>query len=154
MPTYAPAQAARLASVSPASVRNYCKRFSRWFSADATPPAGQARSFTADDVRLLRYVGMATSAGATLAEVDARLDDGALDDFTWSPPDPDAPAPPAADPGAALAPIAAALIGQLEHMRQREAQLTDALLDAQRRIGQLESQLEARRPWWSRLLRG
>lgn len=72
---YTTTQAARLAQVSPATVRNYTrdKRIAPHLTPQATTTGDKPRKFAADDVRVLRYVGERTAANASLDEVGAEL---------------------------------------------------------------------------------
>lgn len=53
---YTPSQVTKMTSLSLAALRNYCERYSDWFSPGAVPPKGQPREFTADDVRLVQFI--------------------------------------------------------------------------------------------------
>ena len=49
-------QVAELVGTSPDTVRRYAERFQVFMSPSATPPKGQARTFTPFDVNVLAYV--------------------------------------------------------------------------------------------------
>jgi DNA-binding transcriptional MerR regulator len=168
--TYQPSQAAKVIGSSVASVRSYSIRFKDFLSPTATPPPGQARLFSPEDLRVLRFVKAATDGGATLDEVETRLRAGELAGFAWSPDEvAQAEAHEAAQAQTALAlpQVFGRLFAQMEEARraeveaarQREADLVARLLEAERKIGQLEGQLEGmkktgegpRPSFWKRL---
>jgi len=173
MELYQPKQVARMVGISPASLRNYTARYRQWYSERATPPPGQPRLFTPEDVRLTAYIAQATAAGATHDEIAAHLEQagGVPEDFQWTPPRPEEG--PAEEETAALVPNAQAqallqlMARQLEQAQDREAaaraeaqarerELLEQLAQTQREIGQLEGELKAvkeqRRGWLDRLL--
>ncbi len=172
---YSPSEAAKLAGISASSARGYVKRYTDYFSSEATPPKGQPRAFTVEDVRLLRFISQATRDGATHNEVAQRLVAGELDAFDWW---------PELEEGEGQEQQTTALttmhqlqlVARLfdrqvdeyrlrdEEGRQREQDLTRQLLDARQQIGKLEGQLEEMnrqedendnyQPWWRRLFSG
>lgn len=171
--SYCPTEAARIAGISPSSVKNYVTRHGDYFSPGARPAPGQPRSFSPEDVRVLAYIAALTRQAVTHADIAARLAAGELADFTWSAPPlvearPQGPPAPQDQPPAALV-LAQVLSTQLDAARAREAALTDRflqreqdlhdrLLAAEARAARAEGELaaikEQRRPWWKRLFGG
>jgi len=156
--TYKPTEAARLVECSVASVRAYPSKFPQFFSPSAVPARGTERRFTDSDLRVLRFIAVATAQGETLAEVGARLEAGEVTAFDWSPGEDQPPAAPSqgetAGASTALASIPqvlAQLFQQLDtarrqdqvDARRREDELTRQLLDARERIGRLEGEIAA-----------
>jgi hypothetical protein len=167
--------------VSDAAIRSYtsgrfASHYSGLWSAGAVPAPGQPRSFTADDVKLLRLIRIKTAAGATHDQVGQDLP-AALAAFDWQPPLPKEPRTPgrrrsppppvedapqiAADQGAQIAVLSqfVNLMGQqIADAQARADQLADQLAAARERAAaaeakaaQLEGELlRARRPWWAR----
>lgn len=151
--TYQPSSAAKIIGASVASVRAYANRFGDFLSPTATPPPGQARLFTEEDLKVLRFVKSATDGGATLDEVATRLRAGEVEGFTWSPEEvAQVEAQEAAQAQTALVipqifsqfftQLQEARQAEAQEARQREADLVARLLEAERKIGQLEGQLE------------
>jgi len=155
---YKSTEAARLVGCSPASVRAYPSKFPQFFSPSAVPARGTERRFTDSDLRVLRFIAVATAQGETLAEVGARLEAGEVTAFDWSPGEDQPPAAPSqgetAGASTALASIPqvlAQLFQQLDtarrqdqvDARRREDELTRQLLDARERIGRLEGEIAA-----------
>lgn len=152
--TFQPSTAAKMIGASVASVRAYANRFGDFLSPSATPPPGQGRLFTEEDLKVLRFVKTSTDGGATLDEVRKRLQAGEVEGFDWSPDEvAQVEAQEAAQTQTALAipQVFAQFFTQLQEARrvealearQREADLVARLLEAERKIGQLEGQLEA-----------
>ncbi len=143
---YRPAQAATLAGISLTSLREYTIAYAPFFSEHATPPPGEPRLFTPEDVRLLAFIADNVRQGASYEEVIQRLASGALDDFEWWLPE---RGQTRGQTTAALVPvpqlqvIAEAFFQQAEEARVREEELRARLAIAERRISQLEDELEA-----------
>lgn len=74
--------------VSVSTVRRLCGRYAAHLSADATPPAGGRRQFTADDVAILREANRLTLAGMEEEEVDRRLAQSVTLPASTEPPQP------------------------------------------------------------------
>jgi DNA-binding transcriptional MerR regulator len=146
MMLYRAAQAASLAGVSMAELRDFTAIYAPFFSEQATPPPGETRLFTAEDVRLLAFLADVTQRGATVEEVVRQLAGGALAEFPWWAPADDSDG---ADGASALAPvpqlqvIAQAFWMQAEESRRRESELRRRLEAAERRIEELECGLAA-----------
>lgn len=170
--TYTPAQVAQMVGVSLAGIRNYCQRYSEFFSPGAVPPKGQPREFTADDVRLVQFIRDRTGAKQPQQhdQIVQALRAGELADYH-----------PAADAAAVdedaesmsrdilLAPQIAALQIVLKDYSLREAALQQRIdqtaqaaaereralqaeiASLQRELGRVEGELstiKSRRPWW------
>ena len=54
--TYTPSDIAKMLDVHPNSVRQWAKAFAPFLSAGANPPHGVNRSYTADDVAVIRHI--------------------------------------------------------------------------------------------------
>lgn len=78
-----------MTSLSLAALRNYCERYSDWFSPGAVPPKGQPRQFTADDVRLVQFIRDRTSGDQKQNhdEIEQALRAGEFAEFVASHPD-------------------------------------------------------------------
>jgi len=74
--------------VSVSTVRRLCGRYAAHLSADATPPAGGRRQFTADDIEVLRQANRLTLAGMEEGEIDRRLAQSVTLPATTEPPQP------------------------------------------------------------------
>ncbi len=145
---YRPAQAATLAGITLASLREYTIAYAPFFSEHATPPPGEPRLFTPEDVRLLAFIADHTRQGAGHEEVIQRLASGALEDFHWGLPEQeqgDGQTTTALVPVPQLQVIAEAFFRQVEEARAREEELRARLAIAERRISQLEDELAALR---------
>ncbi|MCS7220416.1 MAG: hypothetical protein RML36_00960 [Anaerolineae bacterium] len=141
---YRPAQAATLAGITLAHLREYTLTYAPFFSEHATPPPGEPRLFTPEDVRLLAFIAENTRRGADHEEVIQRLASGALEDFDWWLPEQERNGSPmitALVSVSQLQGIAEAFFQQAEETRAREEELRARLTIAEYRISQLESEL-------------
>ena len=89
--TFSPKQVAEMTGVSIAGVRNYTNRpeLAAYFGEGARPGPGEARAFTAQDVRFVAFIKDRTDQGLTYAQVAQAVEAGELEEFThWSPPEP------------------------------------------------------------------
>lgn len=84
---YTVKEAAEAVGVSKAALRKYTSTYARFLSTEATPERGEARLFTPDDLRVIRFVFEQTNAGATHQQVTERLNANELALFQWYPPD-------------------------------------------------------------------
>ena len=138
---YNPAQAAKILQIASSSIRNYTRNpaFRAFFSATATPKAGTGRQLTAGDIKLLRFIADATSAGQTLQTVAQRLEAGELESFDWSPPgaEPE-PSPDDTQQSRALV-FAGAVSAEFERYHTMQNGLTAALFEAGRTIARAEA---------------
>lgn len=174
--TFSPSQVAEMTGVSLAAIRNYGERFAGHFSPGATPPKGQPREFTAEDIRLIGFIRAKTGEGLSLDQVAQAIKAGELEEFDHWQPAPEVESGTRSQPqpqpaGAALVPSAQvqALQALLEDYRRREEtvqaradqaaaaaqdrerSLQDQLAALQRELGKAEGELAAlkgRRPWW------
>lgn len=148
MTLYRAAQAASLAGVSMAELRDFTATYAPFFSETATPPPGETRLFTGEDIRLLAFLAHVTQRGETVDEVVRRLAGGALAEFPWWAP---ADEGDSASGASALAPvpqlqaIAQAFWQQAEESWRRERELRQRLEAAERRIEVLEREIAALR---------
>ena len=81
-----------MTGVSIAGVRNYTNRpeLAAYFGEGARPGPGEARAFTAQDVRFVAFIKDRTDQGLTYAQVAQAVEAGELEEFThWSPPEPE-----------------------------------------------------------------
>jgi DNA-binding transcriptional MerR regulator len=169
MDTYSVKDASRITGISKPALRIYTNRYSRYLSSEATPPAGQARVFTAEDLRLLKFVFDATSAGATHDVVEGRLAAGELDAYPWHVPQADVPDADAPADSAAMMPqdmvrVTAAFLEEYRSretaLQERERELLDRLERLQRELGETQGRLAElranryRAPRWIRVLFG
>lgn len=78
-----------MTSLSLAALRNYCERYSDWFSPGAVPAKGQPRQFTADDVRLVQFIRDRTAGDQKQNhdEIEQALRAGEFAEFVASHPD-------------------------------------------------------------------
>ena len=145
---YRAAQAASLASVSMAELRDFTATYAPFFSETATPPPGETRLFTAEDVRLLAFLADVTQRGETVDEVVRRLAGGALAEFPWWVPADEGDSAGGASALASvpqLQVIAQVFWQQAEESRRRERELRQRLEAAERRIEELEREVAALR---------
>jgi DNA-binding transcriptional MerR regulator len=164
MDTYSVKQAADATGISKPALRVYTRRYTRWLSSEATPSKGEARTFTPDDLRLLKFVFDATTAGATHAQVVTRLEAGELAAYPWQP----ETSPPESEDTAVMAPDQVRLIqAMLEHYQQREdaarareSALAERIEELQLQLGEAKGRLAEvraaryRAPRWLRSLFG
>jgi hypothetical protein len=73
MQTYTVTQASRILKVSAATIRRWCNEFSEHLSGIATPPPGETRILTGDDLRVLAYVNERLRLGASARIVNDDL---------------------------------------------------------------------------------
>jgi hypothetical protein len=84
-PLHSPTQAAKAASISLQSLRNYAKRYVRYLSPHATPKAGETSWFTRQDIKLLAYIAYKTTKqNLSHEQLLAQLEQGTeeLEEFT------------------------------------------------------------------------
>lgn len=65
-----------LFSVSHETVKNWTREFADFLSVGATPPAGQRRAFTEDDLRVFAVISEQKKRGLTYADIHASLKAG------------------------------------------------------------------------------
>lgn len=145
---YSTSQAASSTGVSVQTIRAYTRTYARWLSTEATPELGQARKFTAADLRLIRYAFTQTAAGKTREQVIEQLAAGALDHFDWQPPaepiEPDTEAAePLQDTSTALVPLESLKAAQalLQDARQREQAAAEQVVALQAQVNALQREL-------------
>lgn len=154
--TYSTSQAARLAGLSPAAIRNYivgpfAAHYAAFFSSGACPPKGETRSLTERDLALIAFIREKTASGLTHVTIAEQIAQGALEGFTWTAAEraDEGPTAPSEDeqaaqaPGSALVQIAATFTAQLAAAQTREQALYDRLIAAEQRAARAEGQLEA-----------
>ena len=149
MLVYSTSAAARIANVSPSTVRNlttgtYAPLYAGLFSAGVRPPTGQPRVYTEGDVRLLAYVRTQTAQGVSHADIAARIAAGALDEFNWSPPEEVPAQPPRTDQPEAPEPSAALLLVR-EIADQLAGVITSQLVEAREENQRLQAALDEAR---------
>ncbi|GAB4559182.1 MAG: hypothetical protein Kow0047_04870 [Anaerolineae bacterium] len=154
---FRPAQAASLAGVSLASLKHYTLQYAPFFSPEATPPEGERRWFTLQDIKLLAFIHQLTNRGASKDEILRRLAGGELAEFQWQPPVSALESRPRAQAEQMQESLQAAVKALLEQLQQiylREQELMERLLAAEHRIGYLEGELAALRAREERSSRG
>ena len=149
-----PGAAAQMAGCSKTSIRNYLKNpvYAKLFSQHAR---GNPRLFTIDDVRLLRLITQSTAQGQTHEQIATAVNDGALEDLDWQPPEVEELAGPEENVAGKHEEAAMvltqqfqqalvqfqqannALTAQLGEARANEQQLMAELKSAHRQIGEL-----------------
>ena len=144
MPYYTTSQASEITGASIQIIRAYTKLYARYFSTEATPEPGQARRFTAADLRLIKFAHQLSRQNITREQVAERLAAGELDRFDWQPPEPESePEQPSSEPSTALVPLerlqaAQALLRDAQSREQAAAEQVAALqAEVQRLAGEL-----------------
>ena len=171
MPYYTTSQASEITGASIQIIRAYTKLYARYFSTEATPEPGQARRFTAADLRLIKFAHQLSRQNITREQVAERLAAGELDRFDWQPPEPESePEQPSSEPSTALVPLerlqaAQALLQDAQRREQAAAEQAAALqAEVQRlagELGQAQGELQGykaaqyRAPkWWRSIFGG
>jgi DNA-binding transcriptional MerR regulator len=142
MTTYTTTQAAsrlQAIGITPSTIRNYCKdaRFQKFLSPGATPPAGQTRRLSDDDLQAFAFIHQQSINGAQLDEIAQRMKE-AKDAGQPLPIERPEQPQDAQQPGAALV-LASAVAGELAQYRTTTAGLTAALFEAGRTIARAEA---------------
>ncbi len=75
-----------LFDISHQTVRRWSEEFEQYLSTNATPPAGQMRLFTEDDVSVFSLVAQVKNNGGTYEDAHARLRAGERGDIPDKPP--------------------------------------------------------------------
>ena len=175
---YQPAQVVKMTGVSLAGIRNYCTRYGAFLSPGATPPKGQPRLFTAQDVRLIAFIRDRTAGGLNHDQIDQALQGGELEEFTdWQigelegeeqPQETAGEAAPGAGGGELVASTQLAALeavlndyrrredtlqARIDQAREREERLQGQLQQLQRELGEAQGELKnlKGRRWWERL---
>ena len=134
---YSVLQAARMASVSGSTIRNWAAEFGEFLSPGANPAPGATREFTDDDLLVFSTVAvMRGQLAETAAIVDALRDGQRFEPV--APPTEDAPPQDRANPETAVT-LYKDLITQLE---TRAENLTDRLIEAEARAAAAERELQ------------
>jgi DNA-binding transcriptional MerR regulator len=139
-----PTTLAKLLNVDPVTMRRWTLRFAPYLSPSASPSKGKTRTFTDDDVRVLRYIGILRDTGTDLDEIENRLKELQNNNWAdlppvpseWETPNDTMPVMEAASRAYQLAQVAV-LQKELEHTK-------NSLLAAQDRVAELESQLSGK----------
>ena len=171
---YTTSQASAITGASVQTIRAYTKLYARYFSTEATPTTGLSRRFTADDLRLIRFAFQQTAAGNTREQVSELLAAGALTEYEWQPPAPEAastePVENVTEPGTALVPLerlqaAHTLLQDAQHREQAAAEQVASLqAEVQRlatELGKAQGELQGFRSaqyrapkWWRSMFGG
>lgn len=171
MPYYTTSQASDITGASIQIIRAYTKLYARYFSTEATPEPGQARRFTAADLRLIKFAHQLSRQNITREQVAERLAAGELDRFDWQPPEPESESEqPSSEPGTALVPLerlqaAQALLRDAQSREQAAAEQVAALqAEVQRLAGELgkaQGELQGYKAaqykaptWWRKMFGG
>jgi DNA-binding transcriptional MerR regulator len=176
--TYSTKEASEITGASRQIIRTYTGTYARKFSTEGAPEqAGQPRSFTRDDLRLIRFIYVMTKErGQNHNQVMERIERGELDEFDWEPPDDvEGPQGTHADPGTVMVPMAQLQAARLlledaqrreQELQQRVDQRDQRLEELRQALGRAEGELAAykamqqapppERPksWWARLWGG
>lgn len=168
MPVYTVSQVAKYLDTSGTTIRNYAAEFAEFLSPTATPPAGEPRQFSDDDLAVLSTVFVMRGQLATPAAIVAALRDGQrLEPARAAGPD-DAPA---VDAPAAFTTALQVLESRLNKLEDRLEIERDARIDAEKRATAAETELKVLRElyeeeqatttrpisfreWWQRRRRG
>lgn len=140
--------------ISAATVRNYAREFGDHLSPSATPPPGETRQFTDEDLQVLATARAMLAEGLSYEEVRERLAQG-VHLVEVEPP----PEAPQQTQETALVPVAALQLYVQPYVAERDRVLAerDALLqenkDLRDELGRVRGILEAqeRGSWWRRL---
>jgi DNA-binding transcriptional MerR regulator len=153
-------EAARRFGVSPQTVRGWCDTFKEFLSPSATPPMGETRILTLEDLEALALVAKMRQALSATDSIKAALAAGERVELEEEPGEEFYP------PAPVLAAELARREGQLEELREERDYLRDRLaqeqaarLEALERAARAEAKLETseaqesqlqgqRRPWW------
>lgn len=143
---YTVTRAAEVIGISKGAIRAYTLRpeYQRYLSTEATPEAGKERKFTRDDLRLLKFIFEHTNVGETHKAIVEHLSAGKLDDFDWSPPEPQQAVESGEASTTALVPIEQlrAIQAILADTRQREGEARE---QAQAQIQALQEEMRQER---------
>lgn len=158
---FTPKQLADRLGLSGTTIRNYSRLWSDYLSPSANPEAGQARLYTEDDIAVIMTIAALRDNQATTDQIRAALDAGQrleparppeADQPTADHADPDPQAAAAQQARAAVEAAAATAEKQIAIYRDRvtavEAradQLTDRLIEAEKRAAAAEKELEVLR---------
>ena len=147
---YSTSKAAKLAGISPTTVRVYTADFGEFFSDQATPPKGQPRAYLDEDIGLLITIRRLKSEQKNDQAVRASLADGERDPFI---PDIHQENDQARPPGAAMTKLAATVAkfeGQLtaitqerDYLRQQLENERLARIEAEKQAANLAGKLDA-----------
>jgi len=171
---YSTKEAAELIGASKQILRAYTGTYARYLSTEATPEPGGVRRFTEADVRLLAFVYQKTTGeNLTHEAVLEQLAEGALEQFTWQPEQPEPESTPESQQSAEagmLVPVAQyraaeALLRDAQRResdaQEREQALQEKINLLERELGQAQGELSAtlanqrRAPaWWVALFGG
>jgi DNA-binding transcriptional MerR regulator len=174
MPYYTTSQASEITGASIQIIRIYTRLYARHFSTEATPEPGQARRFTAADLRLIKFAHQLSRQNITREQVAERLAAGELEHFEWWPPEPpeseSQAEKPASEPGTALVPLerlqaAQALLQDAQRREQAASEQAQALQaqvsELQRELGKAQGELQGYRAaqykapkWWRSIFGG
>lgn len=147
--------------ISAGTVRNYTSQFADHLSPEATPPPGQPRRFTDEDLRVMATAKSLLAEGLTYDQVRERLAEGVhLVEEVEVPPTPE-PEPERTE--TALVPVATLQLYVQPYVRERDRVIMERdealarVAELEREVGRLEGQLQVQQPpggksWIQRLL--
>lgn len=158
---FTPKQLADRLGLSGTTIRNYSRLWSDYLSPAANPEAGQARLYTEDDIAVIMTIAALRDNQATTDQIRAALDAGQRFEPV-RPPEADQPTADHAgpDPQAAAAQQARAAVeaaaataekqiaiyrDRVTAVEARADQLTDRLIEAEKRAAAAEKELEVLR---------
>ena len=73
---YSTGTVAKLVNVNRETIRNWVSEFGEYMSDDATPPKGEYKRFTEDDVRICAYIAKSRDLGILKEEIHKGLKNG------------------------------------------------------------------------------
>ncbi|MBX7254447.1 MAG: MerR family transcriptional regulator [Candidatus Promineofilum sp.] len=133
---YSVLQAARYAGVSSSTIRNWAVDYGEFLSPGASPPAGQPRQFSEEDMRVFSTVAVLRGQLVEPVDIRAALSDGRRMEPVAPPPD-DAPAAEDVTPASAVT----LYKGLLDEWRTRADDLAERLLASETARAAAETEL-------------
>ena len=145
---YSPKEASEVTGASPQIIRVYTNVYTRYFSSEATPEAGEVRRLTGADLKTIKYIyEQSKRRNRTRKQITEQLAAGELDNFAWQAPEepeleqPEEPEQQSThDIMVPLARLQAAEILVTES-REREKEALERIGELHERIGDLERSL-------------
>jgi DNA-binding transcriptional MerR regulator len=152
MTLYTPRQASISSGIAESTVRLYCREYADFLSPSATPPRGEARRFTPEDVAVFKTVKTLRDQGLTSADILIALQKGERyepdpDDLPSGKPQPEAPEQVTAAATMALDLVRGqirSLENERDYLRRQLDAERAARIDAEKAAAHLAGLLEAR----------
>jgi DNA-binding transcriptional MerR regulator len=158
--SYSVSQIAQHLGRSGNTVRNRGERFADFLSPGANPPGDAPREYNDDDLLIMQTIEALYRQQLSYDEIEARLDAGERLEIEGPPPKAKRKAGQAQDQTAVVTQEFAAALqqqdSQIQRLQSRIDDLTDRLVDAEKRAAMLQGRLEEREaqeqaetaPWW------